>query len=408
MKSYPDIDSCLRRLLCVVLLLHSIPSLADRYVIHAARVFDGYSLLIDAAVMIEADKIIKIDSFTAFKDDEVTRIELGDATLLPGFIELHAHLTFRQVPAKDVLRHGITTLRDVGGPLHAPYGGDGSLRVMTSGPIITAPHGYPIPGLGEHDIAIPVANESQARETVRRLVAGGAVVIKVALEPGGESGAPWSHAHVHADQHLHTDSLHQPVSVAQNWPLLPLPIVKAIVDEAHSLGRKVSTHIAETNGAQIALDAGIDEWAHAPCAALPDAQLQRAVEQNVKVVTTIDTLSKCVGIFSNVARLAAKGGELLYGAEIAHPDIPWGIDAQELLYLQQAAGMSPLEVLQTVTVKAGAYLNIPLLGTLLPGAPADLIAVSGDPLQFLKLLEYPGLVVSGGKIVVNHFTQTDR
>ncbi|AEF99735.1 amidohydrolase family protein [Methylomonas methanica] len=380
---------------------------ADSYIIHAARVFDGYSLRTDAAVLIVDGKIAKIDTPEAFSDSEVARVELGDATLLPGFIELHAHLTFRQVPAKDVLRHGITTLRDVGGPLHAPYGGDGSLRVMTSGPIITAPHGYPIPGLGEHDIAIPVANESQARETVRRLVAGGAMVIKVALEPGGESGAPWSHAHVHADQHSHTDSLHQPASVAQNWPLLPLPIVKAIVDEAHSLGRKVSTHIAETHGAQIALDAGIDEWAHAPCAALPDGQLQRAVEQNVKVVTTLDTLSKCVGVFSNVERLAAMGGELLYGAEIAHPDIPWGIDAQELLYLQQAAGLLPLEVLQTATAKAGAYLNIPLLGTLLPGAPADLIAVSGDPLQSLKMLEYPGLVISGGKIVLNHFAAPD-
>ncbi|MCK9607924.1 MAG: amidohydrolase family protein [Methylomonas sp.] len=395
-------------LCCAAVPLSSYSAFADSYVIHAARVFDGYSIRTDAVVLVADDKIVKIDSPEAFTHRGFARIELGDATVLPGFIELHAHLSFRQVPAEVVLRHGITTLRDVGGPLHAPYGGNGSLRVMTSGPIITAPNGYPIPGLGEHNIAIPVATETQARETVRALVAGGAVVIKVALEPGGEAGAPWSKTHVHAGQHLHTESQHQPASTSQNWPLLSLSMVKAIVDEAHALGRIVSTHIAETTGTQIALDAGIDEWAHAPCTALPDAQLRQAVQQKVKVVATIDTLSKCAGIFSNVERLAAMGAELYYGAEIAHADIPWGIDAQELLYLRQAAGMTSLEVLQTATAKAGAYLNIPLLGTLLPGAPADLIAVSGDPLQSLKLLEYPDLVISGGKIVVNHFTQTER
>jgi imidazolonepropionase-like amidohydrolase len=108
-------------------------------------------------------------------------------------------------------------------------------------------------------------------------------------------------------------------------------------------------------------------------------------------------------VSSNVRRLAELGAEFLYGAEIAHPDIPWGIDGQELLYLQHLAGMTPLDVIRTATSKAGQYLNIPLLGTLLPGAPADLIAVKGDPIQKLKLLEYPDLVMSGGKLTINYF-----
>lgn len=393
----------LKWLLCVGLSLQATPTLADSYVIHAARVFDGFSLRTDASVLIDDAKIVKIDSPAAFKDSDVPTIELGDATLLPGFIELHAHLGYRQVPADIVLKHGITTLRDVGGPLHPPYGGDGSLRVMTSGPIITAVNGYPIPGLGENNIAIPVTTEQQARETVRRLIAGGAVVIKVALEPGGEGGAPWAHGHAHEQMPLHPHAEQH----ASHWPLLSLEVVKAIVDEAHQLGRKVSTHIAEANGAQIALDAGIDEWAHTPCEALPEAQLQQAVQQKVKIVSTLDTLAKCAGIFSNVVRLKALGAEFLYGAEIAHNDIPWGIDAQELQYLVDIADMSVLEVLQTATAKAGAHLAIPLLGTLLPGAPADLIAVAGDPTHNLKRLEYPAMVISGGKIVVNQFTAPD-
>lgn len=382
MNPRPHAGNGLNWLLIIGLSLNCPPSLAGSYVIHAARLFDGYSLRTDLAVLIEEDKVVKIDHPAAFSDSEATKIELGDATLLPGLIELHAHLAFRRVPAEVVLRHGITTLRDAGGPLHAPYGGDGRLRVLSSGPIITAPAGYPIPGLGERNIAIPVATEMHARETVRSLVAGGAVMIKVALEPGGEAGA-------------------------RHWPMLPLPIVEAIVDEAHLLGRKVTTHIAETMGAQIALDAGIDEWAHTPCMALPDAQLQRAVAQRVRVVTTVDALSKCQGVFGNLRRLAAMGADLLYGAEIAHPDIPWGIDAQELLHMQQVAGMPPLAVLQVATARAGAHLDIPLLGTLLPGAPADLIAVTGAPLQDLKMLEYPDWVMSGGKIVLNRFIRRD-
>ncbi len=71
--------------------------------------------------------------------------------------------------------------------------------------------------------------------------------------------------------------------------------------------------------------------------------------------------------------------------------------------MQQLGNMQAIDVLKAATSKAGRHLNIPLLGTLQQGAPADLIAVKGNPLYALKLLEYPDLVVSGGEIVVNHF-----
>ncbi len=373
-------------------------------IISAARVFDGYEIRTDSAVLIVDGVVSQIGDQTSFQALTAERIDLGNATLLPGFIELHAHLSFQNVPSEIVLKHGITTLRDVGGPLHMPYGGNGQLRVMTSGPIITAPHGYPIPMLGEKDIAIPVASEDQARETVRKLVSGGAAVIKIALEPGGESGAPWS-AHEHAHRHHH-DNQESSHSAPGAWPLLPEPTVRTIVDEAHKLDRKVTAHIAEQKGAEIALNAGVDEWAHTPCENLPDQLLRQAIAQKVKVVSTIDTLSKCPGAIHNAKRLAAMGGEFLYGSEIAHPDVPWGINAQELMYLQHLTDMSPLETIKTATSKAGSYLGISLLGTLLPGAPADLIAVKGDPTQKLKLLEYPDLVISGGKIIVNNFSNS--
>jgi len=391
----------LSRLLFTLSLASSALALAEDtpLLLHAARVFDGTTLKTNTSVLISGDKITQIDNRDAFKDSTAKVIDLGDATLLPALIELHAHLAYQHIPADTVLRHGIGTLRDVGGVLHPPYGGNGSLRVLTSGLIMTAPNGYPIPNMGADNLAIPVATESQARQIVRELINAGAVIIKIALEVGNEVGAPWSSGHHHG----HSDSHAEHGKPPHAMPLLSEAIVKAIVDEAHKNGRKVTAHLAETKGVTLAINAGVDEWAHIPCDAIPEKLLKKAAAQNVKIITTFDTLSKCSGVAHNAHTWAALGGEFLYGAEIAHPDIPWGIDAQELNLMMHLAKLSPLDVLHTATAKAGAYLNIPLLGTLQSGAPADLIAVRGDVTHNFKPLEYPDLVISGGRIVVNRF-----
>lgn len=412
----------------VLSVLNFSPAVADEIkakpiLLHAARVFDGNEIKTDTSVLINNGKVIKIDSRKSFSDTDAQVIELGDSTLLPGFIELHAHLTYKAVPADTVLRHGITTLRDVGGPLHKAYGGDGNLRILSSGKTITSVGGYPIPNMGAENIAIPVENEKQAREAVQELIKGGAVFIKVSLEPGGEAGAPWLFAHKHhpvksdphhskhpnieqeANLHHKTDnsSPHHVPTTSNAWPLLSEEIVKAIVDEAHKHQIKVTAHVGEQQGAEISINAGVDEWSHVPCAKISEAVLKQAVTQKIKIVTTIDTLSKCSGIFYNSETLAKYGAEFLYGAEIAHPDVPWGIDAQELMYMVQKAKMKPIEVLRAATSKSGKYLGFPLLGTLQPEAPADIIAVKGNPLHAFKSLEYPDLVISGGKVIVNNF-----
>lgn len=380
--------------------------------LHAARVFDGYEMRAGMSVLVNNGQIAQVGPRESIKiDKDLEIIELGDATILPGFIELHAHLSYQKVPPDIVLRHGITTIRDLGGPVHQPYGGDGRLRVLTSGPIMTAPHGYPIANLGATNIAVAVSSEEHARETVRNLIHQGAGVIKIALEPGGEAGAPWSshhgHAHHESVNKTHADTHHphehKASHVSAAWPMLPEGIVKAIVDEAHKHDRKVSAHLAEAAGVRIALNAGVDEWAHIPCDPVPGSLLRQAVLQNVKIVSTLDTLSKCSGVAGNAARWVSLGGQFLYGAEIAHPDIPWGIDVQELMYLMQMAGMELLDTLRAATSKAGEHLGWPLLGTIQPDAPADIIAIKGDPEHHLKRLEYPDLVISGGQIIVNHF-----
>ncbi len=373
------------------------PVAGERVILHADRLFDGQHMRSGMSVLIEGGRVVRVDAREAIAVEHARELDLGDATLLPGFIELHAHLQFRQVSAAIVLQHGVTTVRDLGGAVHTPSQEPGQLRLLTSGPILTVAGGYPAVTMGEEGIASVVSTPEQARQTVRHTIEQGAVVIKVALEPGGESGAPWSSGHAH-----HMPAGHAPASPVEAWPMLSTEILRAIVDEAHHHGVKVSAHLGNETGAQMALDSGVDEWSHVPCEEISVALAERAAAQEVAVIGTLDTLSRCVASMTNATRLVSAGVKLLYGAEVAHPDIPWGIDAQELMHMN-TAGMTVEEVLSSATSRAGEYLQIPLLGTLAPGAPADIIAVKGSVELSLKTLEYPALVIAGGQVVLNNF-----
>ncbi len=363
--------------------------------LRAAQVFTGTELLKDAEVLVVDNVIEAVGKQHSLKSQGARIIELGDSTLLPGLMDLHTHLDFQKVPQDVVLKHGITTARDVGGRLLAPTGGDGKLRLLTAGAILTAVNGYPIPVFGKNEVAVEIETASQARDIVRQQIKGGAAVIKVALETGEETGAPWAEAHGHGHG--------QAAAMPKPWPLMPLAVLQAITDEAHKGGKWVSAHLAESKGVKLALDAGVDEWAHLPCEPIAQELLKRAVAQKVTVIPTFDVLSHCGGLAHNAHVFASLGGQFLYGAEVAHSDIPWGIDAQELKLMLHLTGMTPLQVLQTATAKAGAYLGLAPLGTLVAKAPADMIAVRGNALENFKLLEYPDFVMSGGKVVVNGY-----
>lgn len=356
------------------------------YVIRADLVFDGKRVLEHHAVMIAHDRIASVVPCDELRFSG--RIVDVAGTLLPGFIDLHTHVVLDQTPQDTLLRHGITTVRDTGSPLaQLSAVSSGRLRVLAAGPILTAPGGYPIPVFGR-DVALEISNVAAARSAVRLLADHCVALIKIALEPGGSPGAPWSAHHS---------------TPGPPWPMLSLPIVDAIVNEAHAHGLTVAAHLSGREGAALALDAGVDEWAHVPCDPLPDDLIARAGSAGVRVISTLDTQSRTVGVFQNATRLIEAGVRLLYGTDLAHPDVPWGIDAFELqLMLHTAKGaLTPSDVLSAATARAGEHLGLAPLGQLVEGAPADLIAVRGNALDRFKLLEYPDLVVSGGVVIVD-------
>ena len=172
----------------------------------AARVFDGVNFPMDnMSVLIEGNKVKQVGTFAQLKSLCTSRINLGDATIMPGFIESHAHVTFQNVRKDVVLENGITTVQDTGGPLKIPEGGQGTLRLLSVGPILQAEGGYPLnifttpsPGGVYDQIGLSfstTATQQQLNDVVQRLVDGGATAIKIALEPGGEMGAPWMMPH---------------------------------------------------------------------------------------------------------------------------------------------------------------------------------------------------------------------
>lgn len=388
----------------------------------ADRVFDGVDVQFNKSVLVLGDKIQAIDNYADLSGQCATRYNLGDATIMPGFIESHAHITFQNVSKDKVLEHGITTVQDTGGPLLPPQGGNGALRLLSTGPILQAQGGYPlnifspddtVGGLDKVGLAIaPGATEAEVRAIVQQLVAKGASAIKIALEVGGEAGAPWMMPHGHGE------------IPATPWNVLTPQQVSWITSEAHSLGKKVLAHVGENSGFLTAYQNGVDTMAHMPCAALDPAALHDAVHDGMKFMTTIDTLSSCGdGLHGNTHIVghvyqdhAADGLEfpMIYGSEVAHDNVPWGINGEELhLMLHMGSGDSidfsdVLNVLRSATSAAAAQLGTGIqgLGTLTANAPADVIAIKGNALERFKIIEYPDLVMSGGKLVVNKFSPT--
>ena len=330
-------------------------------------------------------------------------VNVPGGTILPGFIDMHTHHILNGVPPRRMLEHGVTSARDLGGPvtpvsINQPY----QLRQFTSGQILSKHLGYPnnvFPGSG-----IEVTDPTNARAIVDSLVAQGASVIAVSLEEGGEPGAPWM--------------LHEPIP-ADHWPTLSDTELSAVIDQAQNVHHvRVTAYLGNELAAQRALHFGVDEWAHMPCDPLSTGVIAMAVEQGVAIDGTIDTEAQCAGVHENTVEFLKEGGKLFYATDMGHPDIPHGIDAQEI-HMELHAGMhggmqypdALTQALVSATSEAGKYLRrdtlgqivpgVPAnLGQIVPGAPADIIVIGSDVRASFKELEFPRVVVKGGMVVI--------
>jgi imidazolonepropionase-like amidohydrolase len=358
-------------------------------------------------------------------------IDLGDATLLPGFIDAHVHFYMESSPdwykdwfegmvrfpaeqalygahyAKATLEAGFTTVRDVGSSDYISLG----LRNAIAAGIIPGPRmlvaNYAIGATGGHADQDPVPLEriaaagpdkgvcngpDECRAAVRYQLKFGADVIKF-MPSGGVL------------------SLSDPVDV----PELSQEEMNAIVQEAHAWHRKVAAHCHGDRAAKMAIAAGVDSIEHGSF--LEDDTLQEMKEKHVYLVPTLfagewvgehaDTYPPAV---AEKARAASAHMKLMFqhAVKIGVPVAlgtdagvePHGQNAREFS-LMAANGFTPAQSLMAGTASGADLLGVAgQTGTLQPGKFADVVAVPGNPLANIEATQHPVFVMKQGVIYV--------
>jgi imidazolonepropionase-like amidohydrolase len=324
------------------------------------------SFLDDAAVALRGSRIAWAGPARGV--GEVAEELVGDWFLIPGAVDHHVHIGLADPRA--VLRGGVTVVRDLAWPpdqifpladVSAATDFDGP-RVVAAGPMITARGGYPSrAGWCPPGGWIEVQGPDEAAGAVRRVAAQDPVVIKVSLN-------------------------------AEAGPVLSDGDLVAVCDEAHRRGLRVTAHVQGRGQTERALGAGVDELAHCPWTEQLQEEVVRGVARRMAVVSTLDIHSygrptpELQRAVDNLAKLARAGGRILYGTDLGNGAIPPGIHPGEALHLA-SAGLSADAILTAMT-RSG----------LEDGAPADLVALDGDPREDLTALGRVRLVVRAGRV----------
>jgi len=408
------------------------PSPPETIVLRAAHLFDGSAdkLVSPGIVVVQGSKIVAVGSDASAPAGART-IDLGDATLMPGLIDAHVHLTgegtdnwykdfadaylqlvpertLRAVPfARRTLEAGFTTVRNVGADDYVDVGLRNAIAAGTIvGPrMLVAVHAIGSTGghgdgaaLDPHFTDQPGPLEGvcngpeQCRAAVRFQVKYGADVIKV-MPSGGVL------------------SLTDPV----DNPQLTREEMEAIVSEAHAWGRKVAAHCHGDAAAKVAIAAGVDSIEHGSF--LQSETLSAMKRKGIYLVPTL-LAGETVGakadkfpptiaakaraakaartdMFRNAVRL---GVPIAFGTDAAVS--PHGQNGQEFA-LMTGLGMTPIAALKSATSGAADLLGLEAtLGTLEKGKIADVIAVRGNPLTDIHTMEHAVLVMKEGKLYV--------
>ncbi len=353
------------------------------------RLIDGTGSppLENAVVLIQGERLLEAGAEDEVAIPERARIvDLEGATILPGFINAHVHGAYDLEKLAAWAQAGVTCVRDMHTSRMPP---DYVLRdeanrqakyarLVTVGNFITAPGGYPIQPWGGR--AVEVEGVEQARQAVLEMLAGGADLIKIAVESGQDFG--------------------------QAIPALTDEEIAAIVAAAHGEGTRVSAHLLVTKDLQRAVKGGVDDIAHMVTDDLPQDLVLKVVEAGIYWEPTLE-LWKNVGYgrdrlaIANLAKFVAAGGKVALGTDFEGYDKPFqlGMPIFEMEMMLQA-GMTPMDIILAATRNAAVVCNLEKeLGTVEAGKIADLLVVRGDPLQDIHALAEPAWVIHNGEII---------
>ena len=380
-------------------------------------------------VVIENGRVARIvDGYVAEPGGKV--VDLKDSFVLPGLIDSHVHLTHEQSPnsrlnavtrgpadealvgagfARKTLMAGFTTVADLGADNKAIFAlRDGVKRGDVPGPRILAAgsavsvHGghADVNGYSEEVMHVlrptsVCSGADDCRRAVREQVWLGADIIKITA-----TGGVLSNTAAGLNQQFSDDEL------------------KAIVETAHRMGRKVTAHAHGVDGINSFLKAGGDSIEHGTY--LDGDSIAAFKKNGAYLVPTLmagDFVYRIASGPNNfltpaqTAKALDAGPKMLAMARRAHDGgvkIAFGTDtgvsahgdnAGEFALLVKA-GLTPLEAIQTATVNAADHFSLSAeIGSLAPGKAGDLIAVKGDPLSDVTVLQHVTSVVKGGVVV---------
>lgn len=402
----------------------------NRIVIRAGHLLDVKTgkMLANQTIVIEGERIVGIGGDAPAG---AALIDLPDATVLPGMIDVHTHLTMDpedvglrgltiSVPrqalkgaknARATLLAGFTTVRNVGAEEYSDValrdainaGDVPGPRMMVSGPALgitgghcdnnLLPAKYEATGDGVADGVAAVQHK------VRENIKYGSDLIKICATGGVMSRGD--------------DPQHSQYTMEE---------LKAIVADAHRLGRRVAAHCHGAEGIRWASEAGVDSIEHgsyldeAGIATLkkngtylvPTLMLEDWLLENMERIHLPEySQQKARTIFpiaqKNMARAFASGVKIAMGTDAAV--YPHGLNARELaVYVK--LGMTPADAIRTTTVNAADLLGwSDRVGSLEAGKYADLIAIDGDPLQDITTLQRVKFVMKGGIAYKNEYAK---
>jgi imidazolonepropionase-like amidohydrolase len=413
--------------ICVLPLVAQQPK---RVILRAGKVLDVKSgrTLSNQAIVIEAGKIVSIGGDAKPNTGDQV-IELPNATVLPGLIDAHTHLTGdpRQIGyqalgisvpratltgahnARVTLEAGFTTVRNVGAEAFSDVAlrdaiNDGDIpgpRMLVSGPALGITGGHCDENLLPYEFHYSGEGVADGVEGVQRktreVIKYGADLIKICA-----TGGVLSHGdNPQASQYT-------------------LEEMKAIVADAHRLGRKVAAHAHGAQGILWASQAGVDSIEHGsyiddaaiaemkkngtylvPTLYLADWFLANAEQLHVPAEYIAKGRAAMSAARKNVGHAFSSGVKVGFGTDAAV--YPHGLNAHEFAVMVKL-GLTPLQAIQSATVNDADLLGwSDKIGTIEPGKWADLIAVDGDPLQDVTMLERVKFVMKGGDVVKNEY-----
>ena len=424
----------MRRFLAFVLSSLLIPILAagqapHRIAIRAGKLIDGKSdkPMENALILIEGDKIVSVTSGgSAPGGAEV--IDLSKATVLPGFMDVHTHVLLQgdvtpaeydeqllkqSIPyrailaarnAEIALSHGFTAMRDLEteGAMYADVDlktaiNNGEVpgpRMQVATRAMTPTGMYPLLGYS-WELKMPTGVQ----------YVDGVEGARKAVREQAMYGADWIKYYSDRRYHFEADGvLHSMVNFTDEE-------AKAIVDEAHRLGKKVAAHAIGSDGIAAALRAGVDTIEHGD--GLTDALMDDMTRRGIYWVPTLT-----VGLYvapgrggnwqkmadlqrENFGKAMKKGVKIALGTDAGGFDWKKVNQAKEFEYYVQY-GMTPMQSIRTGTTVAAELLGWgEKTGTIEAGKWADLVAVGGDPLKDITELQKVKFVMKGGAVHKN-------